>query len=164
MGTLHLIAGPQGAGKSTYALELVARERGVRLSLDDWMARLYGPDLPVPPDLAWVLERVRRCEQQILELALAIAGSGGAVVLDLSFARQAQRHAVRELAAAYGLCAQLHLIDAPPALRRERVQRRNLEKGPTWAFEVTPAMFEAMEGRFEPLTPQELADAVVLQT
>ncbi len=65
MGTIHLVFGPQGAGKSSYARQLATHIEGVRLSIDDWMIQLYGPDLPKPTNFAWVIERVRRCEQRI---------------------------------------------------------------------------------------------------
>src|SRR5688500_9099140 len=46
MARVHLIIGPVGSGKSTFALQL-ARERGaLRLNLDEWMALLFRPDRP----------------------------------------------------------------------------------------------------------------------
>ena len=48
--TLHLIFGPIGAGKTTYARDLARRERAVAFVLDEWGARLFGPDVHGPLD------------------------------------------------------------------------------------------------------------------
>ena len=40
MPKIHLLIGPVGAGKSTFALELAREHRGVRLTLDEWMQSL----------------------------------------------------------------------------------------------------------------------------
>ncbi len=164
MSTLHLVFGPQGAGKSTEARRLAAALGAVRMSIDDWMAGLFGPDLPLPLDLGWVMERVRRCEQRIGTLAVDIARAGTPVVLDLGFMRVDDRRRFAALAHSAGLACQLHHVDAPLALRRQRVATRNLERSDTFAFEVTPAMFDAMEGRFEPPTAEELATARIVCT
>lgn len=61
MSRVHLLIGPVGAGKSTYATTLADHLPGVRLTLDDWMSALYGDD-PRPPDrMAWYAERTERC-------------------------------------------------------------------------------------------------------
>lgn len=57
MGTIHLVFGPQGAGKSIYARELAGRTMGVRFSIDEWMGQLYGPDLPKPLNFSWIMEK-----------------------------------------------------------------------------------------------------------
>jgi len=43
--TLHVIFGPIGAGKTTYAHALARREGAVPFVLDEWGARLFGPDV-----------------------------------------------------------------------------------------------------------------------
>ena len=47
--TLHVIFGPCGAGKTTYAHALARREGAVAFVLDDWGARLFGPDVQRSP-------------------------------------------------------------------------------------------------------------------
>ena len=44
MPTVHLIEGPVGAGKSTYASALARRTNGVHIALDEWFAALFSPD------------------------------------------------------------------------------------------------------------------------
>ena len=68
--TIHLVAGSTGAGKTTYALALAAREGAVRLSIDEWMTALFGPDQPEPLRFEWMMERVKRCELQMWTVAL----------------------------------------------------------------------------------------------
>jgi predicted kinase len=46
MAQLHLIVGPVGSGKSTYALRLADAHVAARFNLDEWMARLFRPDRP----------------------------------------------------------------------------------------------------------------------
>src|SRR5687768_55420 len=41
---VHLVLGPVGAGKSTFALELARSSGAVRLTLDEWMTELFRPD------------------------------------------------------------------------------------------------------------------------
>ena len=164
IGTIHLVFGPQGAGKSTYSRQLAARIEGVRLSIDDWMGQLYGPDLPTPMNFSWIMERVRRCEQRIWATATDIARTGGHVALDLGFMKVQSRRAFPALAAENEHPAQLHFVDAPHDVRRQRVLTRNTEKGETFSFEVTAPMFDFMEREFEPPTALELARSIVFDS
>lgn len=164
MGTVHIVFGPQGAGKSTYARRLADTIQGVRFSIDEWMSELYGPDLPQPLDVAWIMERVRRCEQRIWATAADVAQRGGHVVLDLGFMKAHNRSEFVGLAQTCNLPAQLHFVDAPLDLRRQRVLARNTEQGATFAFEVTPAMFDFMEQQFERPGQAELALATVFNS
>lgn len=157
MSTIHLVFGPQGAGKTTQARALAARFGGVRFSIDEWMAQLFAPDLPPTMDLAWIMARVQRCEQRIWSTAMDIAAAGRDVVLDLGLAQAQKREEWRERAQLAGHAVQWHFVDAPLDLRRERVLARNVERGETFAFEVTPAMFDFMEARFEPPSDDERA-------
>ena len=160
-GIVHLVFGPQGAGKTTYSRRLESEARAVRFSIDEWMIRLYGPDLPTPLDFEWIMQRVRRCEERIWATGAAVARQGGNVILDLGFTKAESRTAFKALVDESGLTAQWHFVDAPHDLRRRRVLARNATRGETYAFEVTPGMFDFMEKEFEQPTSQELARSIV---
>ena len=161
MGTVHIVFGPQGAGKSTYSGRLANEVRAVHFSIDDWMNQLYGPDLPKSLNFTWIMERVQRCEKRIWATASKFAQTGGNVVLDLGFMKVDSRTEFVGLAQACTLPSQLHFIDAPHAIRRRRVLARNSERGETFSFEVTPAMFDFMEKEFQRPTDAELSIAIV---
>lgn len=156
MQSVHMVFGPLGAGKSTFARQLNTKVTGVRFSIDEWMHGLYGPDLPTPMSLAWISARVQRCEAQMWEMSLQVLEAGRDVVLDQGFMTEADRTRIRLLAGKAGYPVSSYFIDAVPQLRRERVMRRNIDKGETYAFEVTGVMFDFMESRFERPSPQEL--------
>lgn len=162
MGKIHLVLGPQGSGKSTYALELTREEGAVRFSIDEWMQSLFGPDLPGTMSLSWIMERVQRCEARIWDAASQISQVGGSVVLDLGFTKLESRDRFRRLASDIGAQVQIHVLDASCSVRKERVMKRNLEKGQTFAFEVTPMMFDFMDKEFEHPTEEELSQARIV--
>jgi predicted kinase len=159
--TLNVIFGPCGAGKTTYAHAFARRERAMAFILDDWMARLFGPDMPDPIEYEWMLERVGRCETQIWSVAAAAIATGTSVILDIGLMRRADRDRVRQIAEATDLPLVFHFVDAPQEVRRVRVANRNVVKGESFAIEVTPDLFEFIEGVYEPPEPVELAGAVV---
>ncbi|WP_395671594.1 AAA family ATPase [Phenylobacterium sp.] len=162
--TLHVIFGPSGAGKTTYAHTLARRENAVAFILDDWMARLFAPDMPQPLEFEWMVERVARCEAQIWSTAAAVMATGTSVVFDIGLMRRADRARVREIAEATDLPAQFHFVTAPAEARRARVAERNVIRGENFAIEVTPDMFDFIEGVFEPPEPAELAGAIVSES
>ncbi|MFT4627796.1 MAG: putative kinase/ribosomal protein S18 acetylase RimI-like enzyme [Myxococcota bacterium] len=158
MAQLHLIIGPVGSGKSTFARGLARDQRAVRLTLDAWMTRLYGDD-PRPPDrIAWYLVRVDRCLAQIWEVARSVAERGTPVVLELGLIRRADRAAFYERVDAAGLSLAVVLVDAPREVRRERVARRNLERGETFSVDVPPAFFELASDAWEPPDDAEVRE------
>jgi predicted kinase len=163
-GTVHIVFGPQGAGKSTYSRELADETRAVVFSIDEWMNQLYGPDLPKPLDFGWIMERVGRCEKRIWDTAAEVARTAGNVVLDLGFMKIDRRTEFANLAESCSLPSQLHFVDAPHDIRRQRVLARNTDKGETFSFEVTPGMFDFMEKQFERPTEAELSKAIVSVT
>lgn len=161
---VHLVFGPQGAGKSTHAKHLATQIGGISFSIDAWMQELFGPDLSVPLDLAWIMQRVRRCEQRIWKTTVAVTAQGVSVVLDLGCMKRADRARIQSLATQASLTLQSHFVNADASTRRQRVLARNIERGETFAFEVTPAMFALMETQFEAPDDLELACANVLIT
>jgi predicted kinase len=158
--TVHIVFGSQGAGKTTYARKLADETKSACFSIDDWMAELFGPDLPKPMNLAWIMERVQRCERRIWATAAEVVERGTGVVLDLGFMKVSDRARFVSLAEAKGLPVQLHFVTAPHDVRRERVASRNANKGETFAFEVTPGMFDFMETQFESPTAAELSRSI----
>ena len=162
--TLHVIFGPCGAGKTTYARTFARREKAVAFILDDWMARLFAPDMPEPIDYEWMIERVARCEAQIWSTAAGVLAAGTSVILDIGLMRKADRARVREIAEAAGLSLQWHYVTASAEARRARVAERNVIRGENFAIEVTPEMFEFIEGVFEVPDDGELAGAVISES
>ncbi|HEY3949284.1 ATP-binding protein [Phenylobacterium sp.] len=159
--TVNVIFGPCGAGKTTYAHTFARREKGVAFILDDWMARMFGPDMPEPLEYEWMVERVGRCEMQIWSVAAAVLAAGTPVILDIGVMRRADRERVRQIAEGAGLTLQLHFVDAPAEVRRARVAGRNQVRGETFAIDVPPDMFDFIEGVYEAPEPDELKGAIV---
>lgn len=162
--TLNVIFGPSGAGKTTYANAFARRERAVAFVLDEWMARLFGPDIPAQVEYPWLVERVGRCEAQIWSSAAAVLASGVSVILDLGLMRKADRDRVREIAEAVELPVQWHYVTAPQEIRRARVAERTKVHGQTLPLQATPDMFEFVEGVFEAPADEELQGAIISQS
>lgn len=159
--TLNVIFGPCGAGKTTYAHAFARREGAVPFILDEWGARLFGPDVRGPIEYAWMLERFGRCGAQIWSTAAAVLAAGTSVILDIGLMRRADRERIRQNAEATGLPLQWHFVDAPQEVRRARVAGRNTAKGETFVMEVPPEMFDFFEGLYEAPEPAELERAIV---
>lgn len=162
--TLNLIFGPCGAGKTTYAHALARREGAVAFVLDDWGARLFGPDVDGPLDFGWMLERLGRCQALIWSTAGDVLDAGTSVVLDLGLMRREHRERIRNLAQEAGRSTQWHFVDAPQEVRRARVAARNEAKGETFVREVPPEMFAMLEAIYEAPAPAELEGAVLSVT
>jgi uncharacterized glyoxalase superfamily protein PhnB/predicted kinase len=155
-GKVHLVLGPVGAGKSTYAQELAGGGRTVRLTLDDWMTRLFRPDRPDAEVMTWYVERAARCVEQIWRVALEVTTTGTDAVLEIGLIRRQQReHFYRRLDAT-GLDLEIHVLDADRAVRRERVLERNRARGDTFSMEVPPDVFELASDMWEPPDEGEL--------
>ena len=161
---LHVIFGPSGAGKTTYANAFARREKAVAFILDDWMARLFAPDMPDPIEYEWMIERVQRCEAQIWSTAAGVLAAGTSAILDIGLMRKADRARVREIAEATGLPLQFHFVTAPAEVRRARVADRNVVRGENFAIEVTPEHFEFIEGVFEAPDAEELVGAIISES
>ena len=151
MPHLHLVIGPVGAGKSTFARQLSREHRAVRLTLDAWMARLFGRDeRPAVGRLEWYVERRDRCLEQIWELTKELVDVGTNVVLEIGLIQRSERERFYAQVDEMGYGLTVYVLDAPREQRWERVQRRNEEKGNTFSMEVPPYFFELASNMWEP--------------
>ena len=157
---IHLVCGSTGAGKTTYAIALAEKLKGVRFSIDEWMASLFWMDSPRPIEPAWAMARVERCMDRIWDTAREVSSRGVPCVLDLGLGQRVHREKFALLAKDSGLSLQLHYLDVPEAERWRRVQARNDAKAGTYQlpFDVTREMFDFVEGIFEPPLDNEIAE------
>ncbi len=162
MPTVHLICGGTGAGKTTYAIALAERARAVRFSIDEWMANLFVADRPHPPQVEWASERIQRCERQIWAIGQQLIARNVDVVLDLGLSRRDHRDYVRGQVAQTRAESKLHYLDVSVETRRARVIQRGKQPASPFAFNLTEAMFEAMEGWFEVPSDDELYGAMIV--
>jgi predicted kinase len=156
-GRWYLLAGSTGAGKSTFARELVQRTGGVRFSIDEWMSNLFWMDCPEKNDLAFALDRMARCEEQIAAVARQLSGAGVDAILDLGFTQRSQREVWLQRALNAGIAIDLHVLNLPAEVRWQRVCERNAGSSETFSFAVTREMFDFMEARWEQPNATELA-------
>lgn len=158
MPTLHLIEGPVGAGKSTYAAALAQRQSAPRLILDDWMATLFGPDRPETDVIPWYLERKKRCLAQIWNVARDLLDAGSNVVLELGLIQRQDREDFYRRADDAAVTLHVVVLEATLDERRRRVRSRNAERGETFAMVVTDEVFELASRLWEPPEDTEIRE------
>ena len=158
MARIHLVIGPVGSGKSTFAKALCREHSALRLTLDDWMTRLFRPDRPPTEVIPWYVERAARCVDQIWEVTQSALAAGTDVVLEIGLIRREERASFYGRVDAAAAELEVYLVDAPRELRRERVAQRNRERGDTFSVEVPPDFFELASDLWEPPVAPELDD------
>ncbi len=154
-GTLHLLIGPVGAGKSTYALRRTARSPGVFLDLDTWMVRLFGAD-PRPSEnvIAWYLERRERCRNLLWNVCLDVLRCGTDVFFEIGLLAREEREAFYCAVRDEEVPLIVYLVDAPRSVRRERVMQRNGSGGPFTQI-VPLEFFERASDAWQPPSESE---------
>ncbi len=155
MAQIQLIVGPVGAGKSTFGLQLSHDHAAVRLTLDDWMTRLFSPDRPAEGVMDWYVERCERCVDQIWRVAASLIAANTNVVLEIGLIRRHERERTYWRAETENIDLVVHVVDAPRALRRERVLARNSERGETFSMTVPEPIFELASDMWEPVADAE---------
>lgn len=164
MTRLILVCGPTGAGKTSYSLSLAKEIDAVRFSIDSWMQTLFSKDV-TSLNYTWLLERVYRCYEQIWEVSEQVLSVDGNVILDLGFTTKQQRKYFTKKANKIGITSELHYLDAPVEIRKQRVENRNFNKDPAlYSFEVSETMFNFMETKFEKPDRREMYNGRKINT
>lgn len=159
MAHLHLVVGPVGSGKSTFALELSRTHGAVRLTLDEWMAVLFGDDeRPVEGRIPWYVDRTERCLEVMWRLTRDLMAVGTDAVLEVGLVQREARQAFYGRIDEEAYAHTVYVVDADRDVRRERVLARNRERGPTFAMEVPSEFFELASDMWEPPGADEASD------
>ncbi len=147
MPTLHLICGLPGSGKTTLAKRLEHELPALRLTPDEWMARIAGDGHD--EDKRSAVEAVQ------WDLALRALRLGINVILENGFWSRQERTAYRAKAAEIGAATKLHFLDVSRDELWRRLELRNAAL-PPHTFSVTQAQLDAWIELFEPPTHEEL--------
>ena len=149
---LYLLCGLPTSGKTTRARELEAAADVVRLTADEWIARLY-PDDAEAAARDERRDRVEALQWQIVERLLRI---GADVVLDWGLWTRDERAHYRQRAEALGARVKIELVEAPLSVLQERLAERNRDL-PPGTFHISAAEMEEFASLFERPTPEEMA-------
>ncbi len=155
-GRVHVVLGPVGAGKSTFARKLAGERCAVRLTLDEWMTELFSPDRPEHHVVEWYRARAARCVDRLEKLTWEIAQTGTDVVLEVGLLTRRQRLEFYQRSEERGLDLRSFVLDAARDVRRARVLARNQERGETFSMVVPLDFFELASDAWEPPEPDEV--------
>ena len=159
---IHLIVGNTGSGKTTYSKTLKEKTKGIIFSIDTWNKTLFLEDKKPNDGLEWFLQRIERPEKMILDWVSQLENAKTDSILDLGLSKFEHREKFRLFAKSKGYEIKIHFLDIPKQTRLERVMKRNIEKGDTFAFEVTKENFDFMEGWFEKPNKAEIEKGIII--
>ena len=120
--TLYLLCGKIAAGKSTLARRLAARPATLLISEDHWTSNLFYDDLKTIEDYGRCSARLRAAMGPHV---VDILRQGLSIVLDFPANTVSSRDWIRSLITQSGAAHELHLLDIPDAICRQRLRERN---------------------------------------
>jgi hypothetical protein len=166
-GTLVLVAGTVGVGKSTVALALAEAAAAVLLSSDRTRKALAGlrPEARAgtAPDAGlYAPDWNERTYAALLARSAPALRSGRAVVLDATWSARSRRADARARAAELGSPAWLVQVDCAESVAWERVRSRALRGDDP--SDAGPELVAASRARFEPLDDWPSAERVDLRS
>jgi predicted kinase len=154
--TLYLLCGKAAAGKSTLAQQLAARPGTLLLREDHWTSTLFADDLKTIDDYARYSARLRTA---ISPLIVDVLLQGTSIVLDFQANTVCVRSWMRSLIDQSGAAHELHVLDVPDIICKQRLRERN-ESG-KHPFQVSEAEYDLFTSYFVPPQPGEGFNVIV---
>ena len=153
---LYLLCGKIGAGKSTLARQLAARPATILISEDHWTSTLFADQLKTIEDYGRLSARLRAAMAPHI---VDILRQGLSVVLDFPANTVRQRAWMRSLIEQTGMPHELHHLDVPDAICKQRLRQRNA--GGEHQFQVSDEEFEQFTAHFVPPAADEGFNVIV---
>ena len=122
MAKVFLICGKIASGKSTYARELMNREKAVLLSCDEITLALFDGYIGDRHD-----DIVERTQRYLFQKSLEILNQGISVILDWGFWMKQERDEARAFYAAHGAVCEFHQVEVTSEVWKRNIAKRNDE-------------------------------------
>jgi predicted kinase len=145
--TLFLTVGLPSTGKTTVAQRIEGEQRALRLTKDEWVKALYGPENPSSATAV--------IEGRLIDIGLRALELGTNVVLDFGLWSRNERSALRQAAADLGVLVELRYCELTPAEQRRRLDQRQSE-APHTTWPMSDDELAAWAAAFEVPTAGEL--------
>ena len=164
---LVLMHGLSGSGKTTVSQAMLEQLGAVRVRSDVERKRLHGlaggarTHAQIQGGI-YTADSTRLTYEQLALAASCVVESGYRVIVDATFLRRGEREAFRALARDSGAAFVIASCEAPEATLHERVVRR--EAAQSDVSEAGAAVLESQLAAREPLAPEELGCAVLIDT
>jgi predicted kinase len=148
--TLYLLCGKIASGKSSLARRLAARPQTLLIEMDVWMSALFPTENRTIEDFTKLAARLRMAMGPHV---VGILRNDVSVVLDFPANTVSWRDWMRSLVVEAEVAHELHVLDLPDAICKERLRRRN--EGGEHTYQVDEATYDRFMAYFAPPTPDE---------
>lgn len=145
--TLFLTVGLPGTGKTTAAQRIETEKNALRLTKDEWVKALYGPENP--PRATDVIEG------RLIQIGMRALRLGVDVVIDFGLWSRDERSALRRAAVDAGAEITMLYFELASDEQRERLDRRLAER-PHDTWPMSEEDLAGYAATFEVPTPGEL--------
>ncbi|MFC3740057.1 AAA family ATPase [Paractinoplanes deccanensis] len=145
--TLFLTVGLPCTGKTTAARRIETERQALRLTKDEWVKALYGPENPAPATDV--------IEGRLIAIGLRALELGTNVVIDFGLWSRDERSALRRAAADVGATVEMRYFELAPAEQRRRLDRRQAE-APDTTWPMSDEELAEWAALFETPTQGEL--------
>lgn len=160
-GSLILMCGLSGAGKSTIAAQLATQVQGIQIRSDAVRKHLAGMALNSRGDQQlYSAEMTGKTYQTLIDYGVTLAQAGFRVILDAKFDRLEQRQQV--FAQAQGIPVKILYCQADQATLTQRLRDRAAANDDI--ADATAELLPSQIANFAPFTDQELNHLVSIDT
>jgi hypothetical protein len=149
IGTVYMVHGFLGAGKTTLATLIADGVNAVLISADEWYMTLFGAAIQIGIDLA----SEARMRNLLWRHWPQVAAAGADIVLDFGFWTREERDRVRATCAQLGAEVVLFEVVTGEATALARCLARN--KAPDGHFIIDERTYRQLRAGFEPLQADE---------
>lgn len=157
-GTVYIMCGLPGSGKSDYARNLEEEKGAVLFSLDEWMIALLGKDQSKVEFEKFVLP----CQDLIWKASQPLLDRGVDVIYDFAIYSLEGRKILIDQIKAYGSEAVIYYFNVPHSVCKERLSERNKFTG-LHDFSVPEERFNELASRFIPPSEEEGVQVIYIE-